>query len=277
MIQVIRKVEVVTNIIKQEATAVDSFAGWDDSTEGQERSEGAGLIQGVLLKFSNSATWITRDDDAIEPTLELVAVEVLRVVQKWCDGKPVETKILGPGEKFPDIEAMNEAIPRDEWVEGPTGDLRGPWQSQHILYLVDLQTMEKYTIALGTVGGRRAIGELRDKIVWMRRVRGPNVYPVVTLSDTFMPTRCGGRQRPDFKIVRWVRLGGEGGEGVNVEALPPPSTPAPAVTLAPVQEPSIEEDFDDELPGDLAPPKKSAKASAKPSKKNGKPNLLQAG
>jgi len=116
MIQAIRKVEVVTNIVKQEATAVDSFAGWDDSTEGQERSEGAGLIQGTLLKFSNSATWITRDDDVIEPTLELVAVEVLRVVQKWCDGKPVETKILGPGEKFPDIDAMNEAIPRDQWV-----------------------------------------------------------------------------------------------------------------------------------------------------------------
>jgi len=75
-------------------------------------------------------------------------------------------------------------------------------------------------------------------------------YPVVILSDTFMPTKWGGRQRPHFKIVRWVRLGGEGGE---VEALPPPP-PTPAapssVQSAPpvVEEPSLREELDDDIP-----------------------------
>ena len=64
-----------------------------------------------------------------------------------------------------------------------------------------------------------------------------------------MNTRFGGRQRPDFKVVNWTRLGGEGGE--EIAALPAP-------TAAPVQE-----DFNDELPGDLAPPKKPAKANGK--------------
>jgi len=82
--------------------------------------------------------------------------------------------------------------------------------------------MDKYTFATGTTGGRIAIRELRDKLVWMRRLRGPNVYPVITLADKFMNTKYGGRQRPHFVIRRWVRLGGDGGE---VEALPPPPPP----------------------------------------------------
>jgi hypothetical protein len=53
----------------------------------------------------------------------------------------------------------------------------------------------------------------------MRSFRGANVYPIVTLSDTFMSTRFGGRQRPQFVIKRWVALGGEG-------ALPPTAPPA---------------------------------------------------
>jgi hypothetical protein len=35
------------------------------------------------------------------------------------------------------------------------------------------------------------------------------VYPVVSLSDKFMNTRFGGRQRPHFLIKNWIRLGGE--------------------------------------------------------------------
>jgi hypothetical protein len=248
-------------LVKKETPVVDNFEGWEDGVEGQDRPEGAGVIQGTLLKFSNEATWVTRDDDEIPSDLELVAVDIARVVQRWCDGKPEETKVLEPGEKFPDIVEMNEKIARSEWVEGPDGQLRGPWQAQHILYLLDPATMDKYSFPTGTTGGKIAIGELRDKLVWIRRLRGENVYAVVTLSDTHMRTKFGGRQRPHFKIVKWTRLGGEGGE---VQALPPPpATPSPAqaVPLAPVQEPSVEKDFNDELPGDLAPPKKPAKAS----------------
>jgi hypothetical protein len=84
----------------------------------------------------------------------------------------------------------------------------------------------------------------------MRRLRGPNVYPVVTLGDKFMNTKYGGRQRPFFVIKRWVRLGGEGGE---VEALPapaPPKTPQQALDefAKPVAEPSLREELNDEIP-----------------------------
>jgi hypothetical protein len=44
----------------------------------------------------------------------------------------------------------------------------------------------------------------------MRRFRGPDVFPVVSLADAFMRTRFGGRQRPHFNIKRWMNLGNDG-------------------------------------------------------------------
>jgi hypothetical protein len=283
----------MADIVKKEDLAIiDNFEGWEDGVEGDDRPQGAGIIQGSLVKFTNEATWVTRDGDKLPTDLELVAVDVVRVVQKWFDQQPVETIILKPHEKFPDLEKKNEETPREEWGEDRNGNPCGPWQGQHILYLLDPKTMDKFTVPTGTVGGRIAVRELRDKTIWIRRLRGSNVYAVILLSDTFMKTNWGGRQRPHFKIVRWVRLGGEGGE---VEALPPPASPTTQTSaqldLPLVKEPSLKEDLNDEVPTfeneeakPKAPPprptarrdlkKKPAKASA-PSKK--RPNLLDAG
>jgi hypothetical protein len=127
----------MSDIVKKDPTSIDGFAGWDDGVEGDDRPEGAGLIQGTLAKFNNEAAWVTRDGDELPADLELAAVNIVRVVQRWQDQQPVETIVLEPHQKFPDIEAMNEKIPRQEWVEGPSGELRGPWQAQHVLYLLD--------------------------------------------------------------------------------------------------------------------------------------------
>jgi hypothetical protein len=285
------------DVVKKDPTSIDNFAGWEDGVEGDDRPGGAGVIQGNLVKFTNEAIWVTRDGDELPADLELVAVDVGRVVQKWRDGQPVETIVLEPHQKFPDVEELNEKVPKTEWAEGPDGNLRGPWQAQHILYLVDLATMDKYTFATGTTGGKIAIRDLRDKLVWIRRLRGPNVYPVVLLTDTFMNTKWGGRQRPHFKIARWITLGSEG----DHEALPPP--PPPATTQAPgqsdlplneVREPSLAEQMDDAIPDfkenaesskATAPPlptprrnpKKPAKTGARKSPSKRRPNVLDAG
>jgi hypothetical protein len=84
-----------------------------------------------------------------------------------------------------------------------------------------------------------------------------------------MNTRYGGRFRPHFEITRWVSLGGEGGQ---VEALPPSPPPRPLQTAAQpevplkeVKEPSLAEDMGDEIPDfgneNAESPKASAKAS----------------
>jgi hypothetical protein len=254
----------MSNVVKKDSTGIDNFAGWEDGVEGDDRPESAGIIQGSLIKFSNEAMWVTRDGDELSADLELVAVDVGRVVQKWQDDRPVETIVLQPHQKFPDVEEMNEKIPRTEWVKGPDGQLRGPWQSQHILYLLDLKTMDKFTFPTSTTGGRIAIRDLRDKTMWMRRVkRDPNVCAVVLLSDTFMNTKWGGRQRPHFKIVHWVSLGSESGQ---VEALPPPpqTTSQSDSPLNEVKEPSLAEEMDDEIPDFGNETAESPKAAAPP-------------
>jgi hypothetical protein len=257
---------------KDPAGAVDNFAGWDDGVEGDDRPENSGLIQGTLIKFTAEGLWVDREGNEIPGDLELVAADVIRLVQKWQDRKPVETIVLQPHQKFPNVEAMNDAVPRDEWEEGPAG-LHGPWQSQHLLYLVNLETMDKYSFPSSTVGGRIAIRDLRERIVWMRRLKGSDVYPVVTLSRSWMNTKYGGRWRPAFNIKpNWVRLGG--GEA---EALPPsPATSptpiaasvqqvAPQSDLPKVSEPSLKEEMNDEIPNfdePVSPPKQTASKPA---------------
>jgi hypothetical protein len=149
--------------------------------------------------------------------------------------------------------ALNDATPRGEWTEGPDGKLRGPWQAQHIAYLLAPGTMDKYSFPTGTIGGARCVGELVDKVRWMRRYRGAHVYPVVALSDVFMNTRFGGRQRPHFAIKRWIMLGGEG------MALPSPrpgelekptEVAATSVGVKTVEAPKLAEEMNDDIPFD---------------------------
>jgi len=244
----------MTNEDSTSLTPIDGFEGYE------EQEQGGRVIQGTLIKFTNEAKWVTRDGDEIDPNLELVAAKVARIVQKWIDGQSVETHFLAPGEPFPDIKAMNAAAPKEEWGEDPGGNPRGPYQKSHVVYLLnDDATMDRYTYPTSTDGGHIAVTELRDKVKWMRRRRETIVYPVVTLSDTFFPTRYGGRQRPHFIIKRWVGFGGDG----NAQALPmPTSTTLPPADvkeqpakknpagLRTIEPPNLKEDLQDEIPSD---------------------------
>jgi hypothetical protein len=145
---------------------------------------------------------------------EFVAVDVSRSVVKWPPdidgGGPIEVIAVRAHQPFPDIEQMNADTPRGEWRVGPDGTPRGPWQAQHTVHLLDPNTMDRCNYPTSTVGGAIAVRELVSKTMWMRKFRGEEVFPVVTLADTFMPTRFGGRQRPSFNVVRFVTFGGPG-------------------------------------------------------------------
>jgi hypothetical protein len=214
----------MTNQLTKTKPEIDGFEGFNDRVEGGEDRHGGGVIKGILVKFSNEAAWLAGDGEDVPPDLELVAVDIARVVQKWQDHAPVETIVLEPGQKFPDVEQMNEDTPQDEWVDGPDGKPRGPWQSQHVVYLLNIETMDRFSYPTATIGGGIAVRELVDKTRWMRRYRGENVFPVVTLTDKHMNTKYGGRQRPFFEIKRWIRLG----DGKAIEAPGQQTIEAPA-------------------------------------------------
>jgi hypothetical protein len=183
---------------------LDGFETFEDATEGGDDQQPTNqVIKGKLLKFT-SEMWVTREGEEISADLELVAVDVRRIVQKWKDQVPVEILVLEPGQKFPDLEKLNAEMPRQDWIEGHDGKLRGPWQAQYVVYLLNPATMDQFSFATGTIGGRICVCDLVKRTQWMRKLSGDNVYPVVTLSDTFMKTKHGGRQRPHFLIKRWI-------------------------------------------------------------------------
>ncbi len=224
-------------------TSLDGFTGFIEGAEGDDRPQGGAVIHGTLIKFTNEATWVTSDGDELSREREFVAVGTIRIVQKWIDQKPEETIFVEPGEPFPDVKAMNEKAPKSEWHEDLNGKMVGPWQAQHVLYLVDPQTLDKFSYPTSTLGGTIALRELCDKIKWLRAARhNPNAHAVVTLSDKHMNTRFGGRQRPHFNVARFIELGGDG------------ELPAPkplALESGEVKEPTLKEELNDDLPDHL--------------------------
>ena len=220
----------MNEVAKIEDRGVPEF---DTGEDGGER-----LIQGHRVSFTNEATWVIGDDEALPEDREFAVVRVLRVEQKWPkDGGAPETRILAPGEKFRDAKVLNEQTPREEWREGPNGP-QGPWQNAYVIYMVDLNTAERFTFVTATVGGHIASHDLAERVKWMRQFRGP-CYPIVRLTDTFMSTRFGGRQRPDFDIRRWISFGGSVNGGGSAPQIAGPTE---------VTEPSAAEVTDDSIP-----------------------------
>lgn len=193
----------------------------DDDDDGAPR-----LIKGTKLKYTNEGTWEDNDDNVIEADHEFVAVELLRAVQKWIDQHPTVTRIMAPDEPFPDVNELNDAAPSEEWTE-KFGKRVGPWQRCWAVYLLDPKTMRIYTWPTDTVGGHQAVRDLREQTGMARSMHGDSVYPRVRLGSTHMKTQYGGRQRPEFDILGFEKLGGGGGQKLSAPApAPKPLPPA---------------------------------------------------
>ena len=173
----------------EKSKALDGF-DFEERFAGNDEEHAGGVIQGSLVKFTNEVTWVANGEE-LPADLELIGIDVSRIVQRWKDKTPIETIIIEPGQQIPDVEEMNEKVPKSEWIDGADGKKRGPWQFQRLFCLLDPRDMTKYTYATGTIGGEIAIRDVTDKVKWMRRFRGGRVYPVLTLSDTHMKTKYG--------------------------------------------------------------------------------------
>ena len=236
-----------TELVTSTALAPDGIDGHNDEVDGQETKQSS-LFRGTRIKFGKTAEWEIKGGETIDSKTRLILIDVARIVTKWgSDKKPVETIVLGPGEKFPDISAWNDKLPHTEWVMGLNG-LRGPWQSQQIVYFLDPRSMAQFHWPDGTTGGSIAISEAVDSIRAMRRFR-PGAAPVVELSSKFMNTKFGGRQRPSFVIHSWISLPGK--EPQQPAALPAPAAPAvtgESIALDAVEPVSLSEEMDDAIP-----------------------------
>ncbi len=220
-----------------ELTRVDGFDddGGNDSTR---------VIQGEKWSFTNEGTWVNADEEEIPRNREVVVVDIARVLQKWIDKTPVETRFLASGEQV-DVEQLNDACQKSEWSEDLNGKPRGPWQIQNVVYLVDMETMQRFTYPTSTVGGSIAITDLKDAVKLMRRFKGGGIYPVVSLAGKHMNTRFGGRQRPHFQIKRWISFGPD---GTALPAASPQGLVEHKAAAHVVKEPTLHEEMDDDIP-----------------------------
>jgi hypothetical protein len=206
--------------------------GFDDSDEG-----GGGL--GPIEKFVDG-DWSIGGVPA-DPKRRLIAVHTETWIRRWKDKKVVEEIKTKP---LPDLKELNASIPQSEWEIGLDGGPRKPYERVHRVDFLNLDSGEHSNFVLATTGATIAVERLKDQVRWMRRMRGPNVVPQVTLGWAPFKTGFGMRKRPDFKVVTWFDLGG--GSPAAVQAQAPKQLPP--VAPAQVKEPSTAEDMNDSIP-----------------------------
>jgi hypothetical protein len=176
-----------------------------------------------------------------DPKRRLVAVRAEVFIRRWKDKRVAEIFTTKP---LPDLDELNATVPQNEWELDLNGNPRPPYERAHRLDLLNLDTAEHTCFISATTGAAIAVSRLKDKVAWMRRMRGANVVPQIELSWTTFPTRFGTRKRPDFKILAWLDL------TTGSPVLPQAAAPKQLPPVAPKQvtEPSTAQDLDDEIP-----------------------------
>jgi hypothetical protein len=195
------------------------------------------LIQGELIKCTDG-NWSCRNG-LPAPETPLLVVDTLTVIQHWQDKKPGKPIVKGRDEPFPDIDALNAQIPREQWEAGVDNTPRPPWQLQKIVYFLREDTAERYTFASGTLGAHIAVSNLKTRVSDMRYMRGEGVIPLVQLANASMKTRFGQKIRTEFKIVGW--------KGSPGAALPKLAPPEGGGGLKEIAEPALAEKLADEI------------------------------
>jgi hypothetical protein len=201
--------------------AAISTDGWNDD---YQEATADRPIQGTILRCVDGH-WSDRDGRNFPADVQLLALATTEVCQHWEgsgeDAKLLETIVKRPGHPLPSITDLNGKIPESEWATDLNGNPRPPWQRAHVVYFLAEGSAERFTYINSTIGARIAVEALRDKVKWMRAMRGESVVPFVRLSNKPMKTKFGQKLRPDFEIVSWVELGvGIASEQPEPKALP---------------------------------------------------------
>ena len=173
----------------------------DDGFAVAERG-GTNLIKGTILKFADS-TYKANKTEIVQQAPQGPAFVVVGIVTAWVhwkDGKPTH-KITHTGQTHPYREDMGD-LDQAEWPIGIGGTPSDPHKDTRYVYLINLRSGKTYTFITDTIGGRQAVGELKDAIGIVRQAR-PGALPVVQLATGSMKSRYGMRPKPSFEIVEW--------------------------------------------------------------------------
>jgi hypothetical protein len=170
----------------------------DDGFAVPENSGGQ-FIRGQMVKYNDGYYVVDKTEPL--PDEPLVAVGVTTVWVKWEDGKPVEHRVTAAGQAHPERDDLPD---HDEtlWRPGVDGKPADPWKDTRYLYLVNPRTGADYTFITDSYGGRRAVGNLKSKIMNVRMAY-PGAVPVIKATSAPFKTQFGMRKRPEFEVIRW--------------------------------------------------------------------------
>jgi hypothetical protein len=248
-------------------TNIDSFS--EDG--GSDR-----LLQGSRVPCVDGVWTFAKGGTVIPKDKRFLVLGTAEAQQHWEDGQLVEERIKKPNAPFLEtVDELNAQIPQDRWEEGLNGP-RAPWSHVFAVYLLDLTEGAIYTAMNSTTGMAAATRELKEKVKWMRALRGQTVNPIVTLGSQ-LHSKKWKKLRPSFEPVEWRNLGTP---AQSPALLAPHPDTSPGVK---VEEPTLAEQMNDEVPWNDSPdinapppkieprpePKKSAAPSQPPINKRG--------
>ena len=192
-------------------------------------------VHGKIVQFKDREH-LLRDGTAIPPDQAFLILGARPILQRWEQRIPVEENVEQP---LPDVEQLNDEIPKDQWELDDNGKPKAPWSPAWAVYLLDPKDAQIYTHINGTKGQKVAYETLRSKIEWMRALRGELVLPIVTLGDELFSKQFR-KYRPEFVIIDWRRFGGGPAKPKRLEK------PSGSIGEK-VEEPTLREELDDEI------------------------------
>jgi hypothetical protein len=186
---------------------LDGFNDYTSEVEGESDAldTSSHAIVGDKIKFIDPR-WLLGGTDITGMLLTLIGTR--NVVTKWGhDNKPLVTRILLPGKKFPNFKKLNDECDRSEWRDS-FGKMVGPGSGQHCLYFIDDNYRRlTWPSPTGTIGSCIAVDEIVADIQVARKFRGQDAFAVVELSHTNFRTCAGLKQRPKLVVKQLVKLG----------------------------------------------------------------------
>jgi hypothetical protein len=173
-----------------------------------------GTFGGARIMKFNSGVYATTAGEVITANREFYLIGLLKVMHKFVGKKLITSFVVPPHDPLPDLDKMNAEAPQEEWGVNPfNGKPQGPWSYILVLKLRDFDTLDQYVFITNSTGGGIAVGDLTDKIKWVRGLKGKNITAVI-ICEHGVRFKSGynpqGVLRPSFRIVKYARLiGGE--------------------------------------------------------------------
>ena len=160
------------------------------------------LRQGPLIKCNNGI-WSRHDGGQLQCDNPWLVLATTRALQRFV-GRIPETILPDSNGELPDVDALNQTIPREQWPAGLDGRPRPPWAKQFVAYLLDIRDAMMVTFLNSTAGAGIAVREVERRLTWKRALHsGQEIYPLTKLADAPFKTAFGIRRRPDFPILGW--------------------------------------------------------------------------